>query len=314
MFRALATAVAVTFPVLTLAEPPRVVTDIPPVHSLTARVMQGIGAPSQILAPGASPHGYAMRPSEAARLSEADLVIWMGPSLTPWLEQAINSLAPDAISVGLLAVEGTQLLGFREGVIFAEHDHAKDRESDAGNSDGHDHQRAHVGIDPHAWLDPRNAQVWLDAIAGTLARLDPDNSEAYRRNATEARAEIERLVAEIVAVISPVRGRRFIVFHDAYHYFERRFEIEASGAISFSDGSRPSAARVAAIRDSIRATGIRCVFAEPQFEPALIATVIEDMPVRAETLDPIGAELTTGPKLYPMLLMDLAAGLSACLG
>ncbi|MEW5424430.1 zinc ABC transporter substrate-binding protein [Amorphus sp. 3PC139-8] len=310
------------------AEPPAVATDIPPVHSLVARVMQGVGEPSRILPPNASPHGYAMRPSEAALLDRAEVVFWVGPELTPWLERAIGTLGSDATSVALIDAPGTMRLDFREGATFEAHhhddedghDHDEDHEAhdhDDGeahdHADEHDHAHEHHGIDPHAWLDPENAKVWLDRIAETLAQADPDDAATYRKNAEAGKAEIDIAAAEVTAELAPVRDKPFIVFHDAYHYFENRFGLEAAGAVSLSDASKPGPARVQEIRDTIRSLDATCVFVEPQFNTSLIAILIEGTDARQGTLDPLGVDLTPGPALYPNLLQELAGDMVACL-
>ena len=298
------------------ADAPRVATDTPPVHALVARVMQGVGEPGLILPPGASPHGHAMRPSEAAALADAEVVVWMGEALTPWLARAVDALS-DARSLELLDVEGTLLLRYREGTAFVEHDHATDAEH--GQQAEHGEDRAHAahpegGTDPHAWLDPENAKAWLDTIATVLAEADPGNASTYAGNAADGRAELDALMAELSQTLAPLRGRSFVVFHDAYHYFEHRFGIEAAGAISLGDASAPGAARMAEIRRTIRDTGARCVFAEPQFAPDLIETAVEGTEARIATLDPLGAALEPGPELYPQLLRNLTDVLRDCLG
>src|SRR6056297_1885864 len=190
-----------------LAETPKVVADITPVHSLVAQVMEGAGTPALLIAPGASPHGYAMRPSEAAALDAAELVFWMGEGLTPWLEGAIDSLAGDAQVIALLGAGETRVLPFREGIAFEAHDekghddHSHDDHGHEGHDEhghdehghdehGHDeHGHGHDGADPHTWLDPTNARAWLDVIAAELAGHDPGNAALYKANAAAAQAE-----------------------------------------------------------------------------------------------------------------------------
>jgi zinc transport system substrate-binding protein len=297
------------------AEAPQVATDIPPVNSLVARVMQGVGVPGLVLPSGASPHGYSMRPSDARTLAGADIVIWTGAALTPWLGRAIATLAPGAATVELLDVEGTTLLGFREGATFEHRAHAGEpgAEAPADADDGHG-GHAPAGVDPHAWLDPQNARAWLGAIAAALAEADPGNAETYRRNAAAAGGELDALMAELSAALAPVRQKPFIVFHDAYRYFEDRFGLEAAGAISLGDASAPSPARIAEIRATLSATRAACVFAEPQFATGLIETVVEGTAARAAVLDPLGVTLAPGPGLYPALLRNLASALRDCLG
>ncbi|MEO9464304.1 zinc ABC transporter substrate-binding protein [Sulfitobacter pontiacus] len=380
------------------AEVPRVATDIAPVHSLVSMVMQGAGSPDLIIPPGASPHSYAMRPSEARAVAKADLVVWVGPSLAPWLEEPMSSLAQGAERLTLQDVEGIRLLTNRSGVAFEAHDHgdheghddhdghddhaghddheghdhsaheghgdhedheghdhgAHEDHEDHGDHEGHDHAEhddhgdheghddhkghddhadhddhdhdaheeadAHEGhnhapgaLDPHIWLDPQNAMVWLDAIAASLSAQDPENAALYADNAARAQAQLVDLQADIQAELTPLRGQKFVVFHDAYHYFEARFDVEASAAISLSDGAAPSAARLAEVRDVVKDTQAACVFTEPQFNAGLVEALQDGTALKSASLDPIGAALEPGVDMYPALLRDLAAAFSSCL-
>ncbi|MYA89117.1 MAG: zinc transporter, partial [Boseongicola sp. SB0662_bin_57] len=346
-----------------------VAVDIAPVHSLVARVMEGIGAPKLIVPPGASPHEYSLRPSEAAALQEADLVFWMGEDLAPWMADAVKNLAVNAAVTALLEADGTILLDFREGALFEAHahededheEHAHDEDhahGDEGHADaeGHDHDHdehahddeheheehahddeheheeharddeheheehahddhghAHGDHDPHAWLTPENARTWLNLFAAQLSAADPDNAGAYFANAAAGRAEIEALSAEVSETLDAVRGGKFIVFHDAYQYFETAFDFPASGAISLGDASDPSPARIAEIQARVREEGIDCVLAEPQFNPGLVATVLDGTDASTGVIDPLGADLEPGPALYPQLIRNMATTLAGCL-
>ena len=312
-----------------LAEVPRVATDIAPVHSLVARVMDGVGTPDLIVQPGGSPHEYSLRPSEAEALQEADLVFWISPDLTPWLGDAIENLATDASVTELLETDGTIELEIREGALFEVHEHGDDEpeeaehegEEHADHADGKHKEHAeeetghddHGAHDPHAWLSPENAATWLNVIAGQLSAADPENAGAYFANAAAGRAELDTLAADIDAMLEPVRGGQFIVFHDAYQYFESAFELQASGAISISDASDPSPARIAEIRARIADEGIDCVLAEPQFNPGLVATVMDGTEATTGVLDPLGSDLEPGSALYPQLMRNLASTLVECL-
>ena len=284
-----------------LAEAPRVAADVAPVHSLVARVMEGVGEPARILVPGASPHDHAMRRSEAAALREADLVVWMGQALTPWLRHAIGQLADGAEVLPHLEVEGATLLPFREGATFAAE----------GGADDHDHD--HGAINPHAWLDADKAALWLDAIAGALADFDPDGAEAYRANARAGRAEIAAAAEEAEHALAPVRGRPFVVQHDAYRYFEERFGLAAAGAIADGDAAPPSPARLATIRDAVAEGGVACVLSERGGDAGAIAVAIGGTGTSTVVLDPLGADLEPGPALYPEVLRRMAATLAGCL-
>jgi zinc transport system substrate-binding protein len=291
-----------------LALPPRVATgaevvaSIAPVHSLVARVMQGAGTPHLLLPPGASPHDHALRPSDAAALERAALVFWVGPRLELWLTRSLTTLAAGARVVRLADTTGLTRLALREGALFETHDHA------SGTVHGDDQ------TDPHLWLDPENAKLWLGAIAAALAEADPARRALYLANAEAARSELDALAAAIETRLAPLRGRPFIVFHDSFHYFEHRFGIEAAGAVAPGDARAPGPARIATIRDRLRTLGTACLFSEPQSRPARIATVAEGTGARIAVLDPLGAGLRPGPDLYPDLLRGLAESLADCLG
>jgi len=309
-------------PAVAAAEVPAVAVDIPPVHSLVDRVMGELGSPDLVIQPGASPHGYSMRPSEAEALARADAVFWVSDDLTPWLARARESLADEAREVELMETAGTQRLAYRQGATFEAHDHddADDdhghdhdhgQDQDPGHDDDHDH--AHEGVDPHGFLDPMNAQVWLEAIAESLADLDPGNADVYHQNATQGQAELDALIDELNDRLADARDARFIVFHDAYQYFENRFDVPAVGAIALSDASDPSPARIREIQGRVAELGVQCVFREPQFNPALVESVFEGTGVETSlVLDPLGVDLPLGPDQYPQLLRQLADGVARC--
>lgn len=290
-----------------LAEVPRVATDIAPVHSLVRQVMGDLGEPDLILPPGASPHGYSLRPSEARALAGADVVFWVGEALAPWMEGVIASLSGGAVVVELLETEGTQTLPFREEAAFA----LRMPEDGGGGHDGHE-GHDHSGADPHAWLDPQNMIAWTRAIATTLSAADPENAATYAANADQATAELTTLTTRINERLTPVRGLSYVVFHDAYQYFETRFDMPAAGAISLGDATDPGAARVAVIRDLVRDQGVTCIATEPQFNPALVEAVAGGADLRTTILDPLGTGLEPGAGFYDALITALADGLLAC--
>ena len=299
------------------AEVPRVAVDITPVHSLVARVMDGVGTPDLIIQSGASPHEYSLRPSEASALQEANVFFWIGPDLTPWLTEAIETLAPHAAITTLLETEGTIELKFREGALFEAHDH-DDHAEEEGHDDHDDHAKEeglddHGAYDPHAWLSPQNAANWLIVIAGQLSAADPENAGAYFANAAAGRAEMDALMTQVNATLDPVRSGRFVVFHDAYQYFESDFDFPASGAISIGDASDPSPARIVEIQKRIADEGISCVLAEPQFNAGLVTTVLGGSDANTGVIDPLGSDLEPGATLYPQLINNMATGLAGCL-
>ena len=272
---------------------PRVATDIGPVYSLAARVMAGIGVPDLIIRHGASPHAYSLRPSEAAALEKADLVFWVSEGLTPWLKSRLEILASKAHVVELMKADGAIELPYREGATFANHDD-------------------HSAVDPHGWLDPENGKVWLGVMASELSKIDPANTDLYFQNAAAGALEISEAVAQINKTLISVRGVRFIVFHDAYQYFERRFGISASGSILVGDALAPNPARIIEIRGQVAEMGIGCVFSEPQFSPGLVASVFQDAEVSTAVIDSQGIELALGMALYPQVLESIAKEIVAC--
>lgn len=309
------------------ADVPSVVSDIPPVHALVAQVMGDLGTPGLIIRPGASPHSYALRPSEARSLQQADLVIWTGEALTPWLEKPLQSLAADALTIELLALPQTKHLSQRQDARFEPHDHDhggahEDSHDDHGEEENHDentehenteHENTeHMMFDPHAWLDPDNGQIWLGAIAGALADLDPENASIYKANAETAMADLDQLTAEITTVLASFQGAGFVVFHDAYQYFETRFSVLAQGALSLSDASDPGPARLAEVRALLSDQNIACVFAEPQANTRLLQTVLQGTPARLVVIDPMGVEFPLGPNLYGDVLRQMATDMATC--
>jgi zinc transport system substrate-binding protein len=327
--RHLFAAALVCFATPALAEVPRVVATTKPVHSLVAAVMGDLGTPALIVKGAASPHTYSLRPSDAAELEAADVVFWTGHGMELFLEDAIETLAPGASIVALSDAPGIVLLPTREGGAFEshehegdehdhnakghEHEHEGDEHAHEHESGGHDHE-GHGEQDMHFWLDPSNAALMVAAIAETLAAADPENAQTYAANAQRERAALEALTASLDARLAPVRDKPFIVFHDAYQYFERRFGLSVAGSITVTPDSQPSARRVNALRDKLVSAGAVCVFAEPQFEPAIVQTIIGGTSARAGTLDPEGASLSEGPGLYATLVEGIAEALIDCLG
>ena len=290
---------------VSVADTPRVAVDIAPVHSLVARVMDGVDTPALIIAAGASPHEYSLRPSEAAALQKADVIFWIGPELTPWLDKALSTLAHDAVQVSFINAEGTILLPYRESALFERHDHDDDH-ADHADHDQHP-------MDPHLWLSPENGIVWMNMIAEVLAEADLKNAATYRANAVAGQKELINLQTNINTILTPHRGKNFITFHDGFQYFEDHFNFPAMGAIALSDASQPGPARLAAIRERIANESISCVLSEPQYQSGIITAVTGEIEVNIGVVDAVGYRLELGRDLYPQLLRDLAEALAECL-
>ncbi|MGI9389976.1 MAG: zinc ABC transporter substrate-binding protein [Boseongicola sp.] len=291
------TAIFAIFGASAQADVPRVVADIPPVHSLVARVMKGLGSPDLFIQAGASPHSYSLRPSEAAALERADLVFWIGHGLTPWMEKPLETLAGDARRVELMEVEDTIKLPAREEAIFDDHTH------------DHDHGQ----IDPHGWLDPINGQLWLDTIARELAKFDPENADIYHANAAEGKSEIAVSISETASILEPMKDVSLAVFHDAFQYFATRFELKIKASLFASDAQAPGPARIVALQKYLRSEEITCLIAEPQFDQSFADLVLDGTEAKTVVLDPLGAAIEPGPGLYAALIAVMAAGVAECI-
>lgn len=284
-----------------------VVASIKPVHSLVAAVMGDTGTPALLVQGAASPHGFTLKPSQAGELEQARLVFWIGHELEPFLEKPMETIAAQAQSVELIEAEGLIRLAPREGGMFEAHE---DHDGDHG-ADEDDH--GHGAFDPHVWLDPENARIFVREIVRALSAADPANAAAYRANGEATMARLDVLSQDVRTILASAKGRGFVVFHDAYHYFENRFEVRASGSITVSPEVMPGAARIAEIRASMKQLGAACVFAEPQFEPKLIDVIMEGTGARTGALDPLGAQLDDGPDLYFNLIRNMASAMRDCL-
>jgi zinc transport system substrate-binding protein len=287
---------------LPVAAAPRVVVSIAPVHSLVAGVMYGVAEPTLLIPPGASPHAYALKPSGARALARAQLIVWVGEGLEPMLEKPLGALGGSAQVLELAEVKGMHLLANREGGVWGE-----------GHTTAHE-GHAHGAVDMHLWLAPKNARRIVAAVAAELVSMDPENAEHYRNNARKLGQQIDALETTLHKQLKPLHGRPYIVFHDAYHYFEEAFSLSPAGAISVSPEQRPGARRIVEIRQAIRERKAACVFSEPQFRPDIVKVVLEGSGAHVGVLDPLGADLPPGREQWFELMRGLADALTECLG
>lgn len=297
-------AAALAFSTPAAAAPPEVVVSIMPLHSLIAAVMDGVAQPSLLLEGNNSPHTYTLKPSDAQTLSRADLVFVVGGGLEGFLAKPLTTIGTARV-LTMADAPGIVRLPQREGGLWEEdhHDHHH------GHSE---HEEQGEAFDTHLWLSPANAKAILNAAASALAEVDADNAGAYRRNADEAIADVSALESELAELLAPVQGRPYMVFHDAYHYFEDHFELRPAGAITISPERQPGAKRVKQIRDRIREQGTVCIFREPQFSPQLVERLAGPS-TRIGVLDPLGTDLQPGKDAWFSMMRGLAAGLRSCL-
>ena len=282
----------------------RVVASIKPVHSLVAAVMLGAGEPDLIIQGATSPHSFSLRPSDARDIQNAEIIFLIGDALESSLAGSIDTLGRNARVVRLFEIDGLMRLPLREGETFEGHDHEGEGSEDALEGET---------LDMHVWLDPVNARTMVRAIADALSSADAGNAATYAANAEAVIGRLDTLLERIDADMDGVRGRPFIVLHDAFHYFESRFGLIAAGAALVSPDRSPGARRIMALRDLVGDLGVVCVLTDPQFDSRLAGVITEGTSARLGTVDPLGAELDGGPDLYFNLLNDMAASFRDCL-
>ena len=301
----------------------KVVTSIKPIHSLASYLMDGIGKPGLIVDGYASPHSFSMKPSHAKMLQNADIVFWIGEDMENFLKKPLSSIAKKAEKIELMEVKGLNILKFRERNIFEEHnhddhdDHAK-KEDDHDDHDHDDHAKkeddhddhAHGDYDSHIWLDPMNAKVILNKMAEHLIENDTENASKYKNNLKKALKEIDTLTIQVMTELN--KSVSSIVFHDAYQYFEKRFNVNILGAFTVNPDIMPGAEQLAEIREIIEHDKVACVFSEPQFNPDIINAVAKDMKIKTGVLDPLGATLDPGKNLYFDLIKNMSLSFKGC--
>jgi zinc transport system substrate-binding protein len=317
---------------------PKVVTSIKPLHSLVSYVMEGVGTPDIIIDGSSSPHTFQLKPSHASMLQEADIIFWIGEDLEVFLETPLDSIAKNVKRVTLMDSNEIDLLKFREKNVFDdheghdehdehgdehgehgdEHDEHGDEHDEHGDEHGehgdehddHHDGHAHGEFDIHFWLDPEIAKTIVTIVARELSEIDVANKSTYEANAKKAINDLDTLITETRSKINS--DATYIVFHDAYQYFEKRFGIEVIGALTVNPEALPGAKQLAEIREVIEHEKVNCLFSEPQFNPSIATTIAQDTGIKASVLDPLGAELDPGKDLYFDLIGDMASSLESC--
>ncbi|HEY4135246.1 MAG TPA: zinc ABC transporter substrate-binding protein [Alphaproteobacteria bacterium] len=292
-------AVLLQATVATAAAPPRVLATIKPLHSLAAGVMAGVGQPQLLMRATLSAHTYALKPSDAQAIQRADVIFWIGPGYESFMAKAMDNLPKNARVLRMSAIPGVTLLPTREGGVWEADD------------DEPDHPDAEQ--DMHLWLDPANAKAIAAAMADALGQADPADAARYAANAKAVAAQIDAMDAALAAELAPVKGKPFIVFHDGYQYYEKRYGLTAVGSITVTPDRLPGPRRLSALRKKVVQQGASCVFSEPQFTSSLVATVTEGTKARGGVLDPLGADAPDGPDGYVGLMRNLADSLKSCL-
>ena len=292
----------------------KVVTTIKPLHSLISSVMEGVGEPSLIIEGTSNPHTFVFKPSHAQMLEEADIVFWIGEDLEAFMEKPLDSLADNATKISFMELSSIEKLKFREENIFDDHDDHGHDDHD-GHEDEHEGHDDHDGhnhgeFDAHIWLDPSNAIKMVLEISHELSEADPDNAAKYEQNENKTIASLNNLIDEINSSIP--KDASYVVFHDAYQYFENRFGVSSAGALTLNPDVLPGAKQIDAIQDLIQDKNIKCIFSEPQYNPKIIETLAADMKISTGIMDPLGAFIDQGPEMYQKLILDIANSLKDC--
>ncbi len=299
----------------------KVVVTIKPIHALATAVMRGAGEPKLLIDGAGSPHTFTLKPSDAKALSAANVFFRVSEGLEPFTGRLVKSLPPAVRVVTLAATPGLTLHALRTGETFEDHAHEA-AAAKGGHSHGHQQHRPApmqgaqdaTQNDGHIWLDPANAKLIATAIAEALAVAAPDQAVRFKANAAELGQQLDKLDAELAEALKPVAGKSYIVFHDAYQYLERRYGLTPVGSVTVSPDVPPSAKRLTELRRKVAGLKAACVFAEPQFQPRIIDTIVEGTTARRGTLDPLGAAIPAGAEHYVSLMRAMAADLKACLG
>ncbi len=296
----------------------KVVASIKPIHSLASYLMEGAGSPDLIVDGYASPHGFALKPSHAKMLQEADIIFYVGEGLENFLEKPLKSIAKKAEKIELMEIKGLKKLKFRERNIFDDHDdhghdedgHKEDDHDDHGHDEDSHEGHAHGEYDPHIWLDPENAKFILNEMVEHLIENDEKNASIYKSNLNKALKDIDKLLKNVKSELN--KDFKSIVFHDAYQYFEERFNVTVLGAFTVNTDVMPGAEQLSEIREIIEHDKVSCIFSEPQFNPDIIKAVAKDMNISTGVLDPLGATLDSGKGLYFDLIRNMSKSFKGC--
>jgi zinc transport system substrate-binding protein len=290
------------------AQAPNIVASIKPIHSLVAGVMKGVATPKLIVQGMSSPHGYSLKPSQARDLEQAQLIFWVGSNLETFLIKPLNNLSKTAENIPLSQAPGLALFNFREEHHPDEHDTHHE-----GEDHDHEEEHSHQGLDMHIWLDPVNAKAIVEAITDHLSELDPQNAGAYKANAAQMQIRLDDLTQHVSDILKPVHNKPYVVFHDAYQYFENRFSLKQAGYITLSPEITPGAKHLSTLQDQASESKARCYFSEPQNENETLSKIMKEGQFKTVLIDPIGATLKEGPELYFDLIKNMATTIKNCL-
>ena len=277
----------------------KVLTSIKPLQLIAAAVQDGVAVPEVLLPPGASPHNFALRPSDVRRVQSVDLLYWIGPDMETFLPRVLKNRT--ATTVAVQDLPGMQLRRFAED----SHSHA--------DEDEHDHDHRPGGLDAHLWLSTVNARVIAARMASDLASADPANAARYQSNAKAFAARLDALDARLKTRLAGIGDKPYFVFHEAFDYFEAAYGLKHAGVFSVAAEVQPGAQHVAAMRTRLQEVGKTCVFSEPPLRPRLAETLVAGLPVKLAELDALGGYTPATAQGYEQVLEKLGNDLAGCL-
>jgi zinc transport system substrate-binding protein len=278
----------------------KVLTSIKPLQLIAAAVQDGVAIPEVLLPPGASPHNYALRPSDVRKVQSVDLLYWIGPDMEGFLPRVLNGRTLPSVAVQDLP--GLTLRRF-----------AEDNHSHAEEADEHDHDHRPGSLDAHLWLSPVNARVIATKMAADLSAADPANAARYQSNLKAFDERLDALDLRLKKRLASVEGKPYFVFHEAFDYFEDAYGLKHTGVFSVAAEVQPGAQHVAAMRARLQEVGKTCVFSEPPLRPRLAETLVAGLPVKLAELDAQGGYTPATAQGYEQVLEKLGNDLAGCL-
>ena len=278
----------------------KVLTSIKPLQLIAAAVQDGVAIPEVLLPPGASPHNYALRPSDVRKVQSVDLLYWIGPDMEGFLPRVLGGRSLPSVAVQDLP--GLKLRHF-----------GADNHSHAEEADEHDHDHRPGSLDAHLWLSPANARVIADKMAADLSAADPANAQRYQSNAKAFDARLDALDQRLKTRMANVEGKPYFVFHEAFDYFEDAYGLKHAGVFAVAAEVQPGAQHVAAMRKRLQEVGKTCVFSEPPLRPRLAETLVAGLPVKLAELDALGGYTPATAQGYEQVLEKLGNDLAGCL-
>ncbi len=298
--------------------PPNIVISIKPIHSLISFLMQGVKEPQVIVDGFLSEHEYYLKPSDIRKLEQAQLVIWMGNTIDPFMYSYVKNARHTQIIIKVQDIPGLHLFGLRQGGVWDQHDHCH---QDEHHELGEDHNDACIHddeakktIDGHLWLDPQNAKIIAAYISNQLVVIDPQNQSVYIKNLDKLKSRLDAIDQVITKNLAPYQGKPILVAHDAYQYFEKRYRLSVVGSVTLTPGEALSIKRLRDILDKISAYPQICIFQEPQFNNQKLAEILGTTKtnVKIGMFDAIGSNIDTGPELYFSLLGNITQAVIDC--